>query len=236
MASDTGALYKVDFGEVSLTMMGQSEYHSPIYELSVVQPPPGLDVLFTREGVQAESPKPKVAYDEALVIQPPPGLTQKVPAKLSLNAALKPAQQTKRDVAADATGALTRFCVFCGKQVAPKLINSKFCVYCGNVHNGQVSGPRTDLPTKISHQFLSTANKYDDVSHAEGPLESLGTSLTQSYADEVGLCRSLAAYQDATFWQSWTHEMVMSLAAYDAAMHWQGQECGVGELAPVHLF
>jgi len=72
-----------------------------------------------------------------------------------------PEPEPESKVEADKTPPPKRFCVWCGKQVPPKLVNAKFCVFCGGCHNGEADGAPNDgkpkMPVAVGKKPLSSS-------------------------------------------------------------------------------
>jgi len=194
-----------------------------------VELPPGLDSMLTMT-LDEPLPEPKIAYDDLPDLPNiglPPGLA---------TAGLQPKTNKKQLSEGDGPGAaagaggerspLVRFCVFCGMKVAPKLINARFCVYCGSVHSGQTSATdavsRQQAPPPLSYSMDYLGWNGLSQRPASLPMGTYSDAMAwQELADSFTMGQS-EAYGNPAYWQGQNFAAMYSMAAYEAAMPWQG--------------
>eukprot|EP00418_Pyrodinium_bahamense_P060347 CAMPEP_0179187208 /NCGR_PEP_ID=MMETSP0796-20121207/92888_1 /TAXON_ID=73915 /ORGANISM="Pyrodinium bahamense, Strain pbaha01" /LENGTH=192 /DNA_ID=CAMNT_0020891265 /DNA_START=89 /DNA_END=667 /DNA_ORIENTATION=- len=140
----------------------------PLSKRGDIEPPPGLPLKV--EASTDQMPKPKIAYHTDVDVLNP-GLIAEVacnpsqaPAKVSRSAQDWDSSTLVAVAEPDEGRPMVRFCVFCGMQVAPKLIAARFCVYCGKVHSGKVEQGALDsthmaLPQQLWPAYTVTAHQ-----------------------------------------------------------------------------
>lgn len=112
--------------------------------------PPGLPMPKEGRGSPHNSDSGKDDHEmNSIRLSAPPGLPlpqqTQVPARRKASSSpagslTEPEPEVKAEADIEKPPASKRFCVWCGKQVPPKLVSARFCVFCGGVHSGEGSG------------------------------------------------------------------------------------------------